>query len=144
MKKVYASGGVVLRKCSEMVEVLLVQKRDSGVWTLPKGHLNEGETEAEAAEREVKEETGYTVVLREKIGEIRFTYSRNGENFEEAVSFFLMDPLEEGKKEEEEEIVNVSWFSLPQALAVMQYDSEKKMVLKGGEILQKGQDKEKS
>ncbi|MCX7667757.1 MAG: NUDIX domain-containing protein [Atribacterota bacterium] len=144
MKKVYSSGGVVLRKHGETVEVLLVQKRDSGVWTLPKGHLDDGETEAAAAEREVQEETGYRVFLRERIGEIRFTYRRNGEDFEEIASFFLMDPVEHGKRKEEQEIGKVSWFSLSQALMVMQYDNEKKMVIKGGEMFQKCWEKEKS
>lgn len=137
LRRVYSSGGVVLRKRGETVEVLLVQKRDSGVWTLPKGHLDDGETEAEAAEREVHEETGYKVSLREKIGEIQFTYRRNGECFEEIASFFLMDPVEAGRKEEEQEIGEVSWFSLPQALTVMQYENEKKIVIKGGEMFQK-------
>ncbi|MGC8778516.1 MAG: NUDIX hydrolase [Candidatus Caldatribacteriaceae bacterium] len=144
MKQVYSSGGVVLRKNNGVIEVLLVQKRDSGVWTLPKGHLDQGETEVEAALREVREETGYRVMLREKIGEIQFTYWRNAEEFEEVASFFLMEPMEEGKKEEEKEIGKVSWFALPGALAVMQYDNEKQLVVKGGEIFEKRRKVEKS
>lgn len=117
--------------------MLLVQKKDSGIWTLPKGHLEEGETELQAAAREVREETGYWVVTREKIGEIRFNYWRNGQEFEETVSFFLMEPQKEGEKTETHEIGRVAWFPLLEALTVMRYDDEKLMVSKGGEIAQK-------
>ncbi|MGQ9472679.1 MAG: NUDIX hydrolase [Candidatus Caldatribacteriaceae bacterium] len=137
IRKVCASGGVILRKRGGNLEVLLVQKKDSKIWTLPKGHLEKGETELQAALREVQEETGYRVVAHEKIGEIRFTYWRNGQELEETVSFFLMEPQEEGEKTEIHEIERIAWFPLLEALAVMRYDNEKRMVTQGGEIAQK-------
>ena len=131
MKKVYSSGGIVFRKNNGIVEVLLVQKRDSGVWTLPKGHLDDDENEVEAAVREVREETGYRVIAHKKVGEICFTYRSNGQEFEETASFFLMEPVGEGEREEEKEISAASWFSVPAALQTMQYDNEKKLLIEG-------------
>ncbi len=128
MNRVYSSGGVVLRKSEEKLYLLLVRKKDSGVWTLPKGHLDEGETEREAAVREVEEETGYTVIIGERVGEIHFTYTKNGQPFEEIASLFLMQPLRCGRREATQEISDAQWFSIDEALRVMTYENEKNIV----------------
>lgn len=53
--RTHSAGGIVI---GDGGTVALVQSRSSGFWTLPKGHVDEGETDEEAARREIMEEAG--------------------------------------------------------------------------------------
>jgi 8-oxo-dGTP pyrophosphatase MutT (NUDIX family) len=77
------AGGVVVRDSPSGPLYLIVEaRREPGVWVLPKGHINDGETPEEAAVREVEEEAGCHATIVEPIGAIRFGDTR--------VAFFLM------------------------------------------------------
>lgn len=67
------AGGVVVRKDADALRFLLVEaKRNPGNWIFPKGHVEPGESEAEAAVREVREEAGVAGEVLEPIGTISF------------------------------------------------------------------------
>jgi len=76
MKKTITAGGVVLNTKGE---ILIVAQRNN-VWSLPKGHIDEGETELEAAVREIYEESGINKVeLIKKLGVYdRYKISKEG------------------------------------------------------------------
>src|ERR1700744_3042763 len=64
---VVAAGGIVLRQAKlPLIAVVRLRKRNE--WVLPKGKLDDGETPRDAAEREVNEETGHDVIMREFLG----------------------------------------------------------------------------
>ena len=68
----YSSGGVVYRKVGDNdYEVALVYRKRHDDWSLPKGHIEEGETREETALREVKEETGLDARIVEPLGEVQ-------------------------------------------------------------------------
>ena len=56
--------------------LLVTARRSPGEWVLPKGHIEKGETAAEAAVREVLEESGVTAVARERIGDLKYNTPR--------------------------------------------------------------------
>lgn len=65
--RIRSAGGIVL---GDGGTVVLVQSRASGFWTFPKGHVDEGETDEEAARREIEEESGLTdLELLDDLGE---------------------------------------------------------------------------
>ena len=135
--KVYSSGGLVVRKNNGEWQILLVKKSDLGLWTLPKGHKEKEEREEETACREVEEETGYKVKLGPRVGDISFSYVRDHQVFREIASFFLMEVVGKGEKEQEGEIEEVKWFSLEEALQVLSYDNEKSLIGKALELLER-------
>src|SRR2546423_1770815 len=87
-----SAGGAVVRDAD--VIVVIPVKRDAQhrrVLVLPKGHLDEGETEEAAAIREVTEETGVIAELIDKLGDVEYSYERRGRRREKRVAFYLFE-----------------------------------------------------
>ena len=67
------AGGVVFRGAGDEVEFLVVQARDNPTqWVFPKGHIEPGETAAETARREVREEAGVSAEILGEAGSYEF------------------------------------------------------------------------
>jgi len=80
VRREFSAGGVLIKNGS----VLLI-KNPAGVWTFPKGLVEERETPEEAAVREVLEETGIKGEIVDEIGEISYWYQLHGEIFRKAL-----------------------------------------------------------
>ena len=74
----FSAGGVVVRSMRGRPFVAVVRVRDE-ILALPKGHPDGDESPAEAAQREVREETGLEAELVERLGDVRYWYTRGGE-----------------------------------------------------------------
>lgn len=117
--KEYSAGGVVYRKLQGRVEVLLIHDR-FGKTTLPKGHLEDGETEKEAAVREVEEETGIAAeIVGDPLGIISFQFDVPGKGtITKEVTYYLMRAVSGETKPQVEEIRDVFWYSLDEATQI--------------------------
>ncbi len=69
---VRAAGGLVLQGDAEAVEIAIVHRPKYSDWSLPKGKLDPGETEEQAALREVEEETGFRCRLGRPLGVVEY------------------------------------------------------------------------
>src|SRR6266700_302854 len=70
------AGGIVFRRGKDGTEILLIADSKSR-WTIPKGHIEEGETPRQTAEREIQEETGLQKMnMMDWLGKINFRYRR--------------------------------------------------------------------
>jgi 8-oxo-dGTP pyrophosphatase MutT (NUDIX family) len=110
-----------------------------GVWALPKGLIGDGEKPAEAALREVEEETGIRGRLDSKLGDIRYVYTWEGERVFKVVSFFLVryssGRLGVIQPEFEHEIAEVRWLPLADAPRLLAYGGERDMAAKAIDAL---------
>ena len=106
------------------------------VWALPKGHLDAGESAAETAMREVREETGVEGTLVEKLGDIRYVYTANwderkGERIFKVVSFFLLRAgrgrIGEIDDAMRVEVAEARWLPLDEAPRLLAYGGERDM-----------------
>ena len=125
----FTAGGVVFRREGEKIEILMIQDR-VGRWTIPKGHVEEGERLEQTAIREVGEETGLTTVkIREKLDKIHFFYRKEGKLIFMTTYVFLMEAYGDTNKlvpENSEGIADVKWFDHEEALKLIEYrDTEK-------------------
>ena len=133
-----SAGGVLIRSGSSGPEVLLASRRTRRgelVWGLPKGLVEEGEAEEEAALREVREETGYSGSIREPLGEVSYWFVWDGERIRKTVHFFLMDDSGEAPGDRDHEMEEVRWFALEEAPRVAGFKSEKDILRKAAEAL---------
>ena len=125
----FSAGGVVVRDGRCIVIVPTRRAADgSRVLALPKGHPDGSESAADAALREVREETGVDAALVEKLGDIRYWYMRGGRRIAKVVSFFLLDYVAGELDDHDHEVEHAEWMPLEQAARQLTYKGERDMV----------------
>lgn len=133
-----SAGGVVYRKKGEELHVLLIEDRYTR-WTLPKGKLESGETEEQAAIREILEETGIRGRIVEPLDVITYQYyhPKHGQ-IDKEVHYYLVESLEGELEAQLSEINTVRWFHPLEAWSTQLqggYDNNDAIVKKGLERL---------
>jgi 8-oxo-dGTP pyrophosphatase MutT (NUDIX family) len=131
-----SAGGVVVRDRSCVVIVPTRRAADGRkVLALPKGHVDPGETPAEAALREVREEGGVDATLREELGEVRYFYTRAGRRIAKVVRFFLLEYAGGSPEDHDNEVEVARWMPLDEAVTALTYEGEREMAARARERL---------
>lgn len=127
------AGGIVYRKKNAKdVEILLIQDAKNR-WTIPKGHIEEGEQAKETAAREIKEETGLEKLrVLNWLGKINFRYRRQQSLVLMTTEIFLVEALGDTDKLKPEDWMNgIAWFPSQEALDKIEYEDIGKIILLG-------------
>ena len=141
MEREFSAGGVLVRmiRGRPMVAAIRPQGRER-VWALPKGRIDEGETPAETAVREVREETGVEGRLVEKLGDVRYVYTaswKGGVRIFKVVSFFLLRAgrgrIGEIEEDMRIEVAEARWLPLEEAPRLLTHQGEREMAAKAWE-----------
>jgi 8-oxo-dGTP pyrophosphatase MutT (NUDIX family) len=125
-------GGVVVRGDDVMVIVPRGRRRVLG---LPKGGPNPGETPEETAGREVREETGVTATVRERLGQVDYTYRRGGRPIAKTVHFYLCEYEDGDTADHDHEVEDARWMPLADARRRLTYPGERAMIARALSIL---------
>jgi 8-oxo-dGTP pyrophosphatase MutT (NUDIX family) len=126
MIREFSAGGVVVRRFRGRPFVAVVRVRDD-VLALPKGHPDGRESAADAARREVREETGLEAELVEKLGDIRYWYVRDAQRVMKIVSFFLFRYVSGSVADHDQEVEEAAWIPLEEAPERLAYQGERDM-----------------
>ena len=128
-----SAGGLVVDTTGKLG--LLIGRRDqkdtSGkriLWSLPKGHIEEGETPEEAALREVHEETGIESIIEKSLGVIDFWFMAGGKRIHKTVHHYLFRESGGFLAPQETEVDEVAWFPLSEIVERLAYPDEKKLI----------------
>jgi 8-oxo-dGTP pyrophosphatase MutT (NUDIX family) len=124
---VEAAGCVVWRRTSDdHVEVVLVHRPPPhDDWSLPKGKLDRGESHAEAAVREVHEETGFRGELGPGLGEVRYDLPAGGHKH---VRFWAMEALSDDGWSPGDEIDGLRWVRADRAAGELTWSSDREVL----------------
>lgn len=128
MQKETSYGIIPLQKKNNKWEVLLVQPHQ-GWWGIPKGHADPGETEQEAAERELNEETGLHVAkyLRQEPILERYRFFLRKQFIDKTVIYFLAEVTGHVTLQAEE-LKSSQWLPLEQAIDLATYKETKRVL----------------
>jgi 8-oxo-dGTP pyrophosphatase MutT (NUDIX family) len=124
----FSAGGLVVRRMRGRPFIAAVRVKEGTVLALPKGHIEPGESGAETAVREVREETGIDSRLVEKLDDIRYWYTRDDARVLKVVSFFLLAYRSGSLRDyQREEVDGAEWIPLEEAPERLAYRGEKQM-----------------
>jgi 8-oxo-dGTP pyrophosphatase MutT (NUDIX family) len=135
VQREFSAGGVLVRTIRGRPMLAAIRPRGrEKVWALPKGRIDDGESAAETAVREVREETGVEGRVVEKLGDVRYVYTWDGERIFKVVSFFLLragrgriGAIEEAMRIE---VAEARWLPLAEAPRLLTYGGESEMAAK--------------
>ena len=153
--RAFSAGGVVFRLISSdsnetkdtsnqwrnaqysnmSVEVALVGRSHSGMWALPKGTPESGETLEQVAVREVQEETGLEVRMIAYIGNVSYSFIHDKIRFQKQVRHFLFEAIGGDTSLHDAEYDRVEWFTIPEALRRLTYQNEVNILSQAEDIL---------
>jgi 8-oxo-dGTP pyrophosphatase MutT (NUDIX family) len=124
------AGGIVFRHGEKGVEILLIQDAKDR-WTIPKGHIEEGETAQQTAKREIGEEAGLSDVdVLGWLGKIHFRYRRIDKLVLMTTQIYLVRAKGDTDAIKKEEWMNgIKWFGFHDALDAIEYEDIGKLML---------------
>ena len=118
-------GGVAVRGDEVLVIVPRGRRRVLG---LPKGGMDPGETPEQTAAREVREETGITVTVGERLGQVDYTYRRGGRPIAKTVHFYLCTFEAGDTADHDHEVEDAIWMPLEDARRRLSYPGERRII----------------
>ncbi len=142
-----SAGGVVYRETEDVepeVILILVPYSHGETWTLPKGHVEKGETPEQAAEREVEEETGITAEVEAPLDTVDYWFfSRHRERLRrihKKVHQFLLRSTGGDVSRHNDEVLEARWVPISKAEEMLLFDGDKKVLAKAKELLSSGEE----
>jgi 8-oxo-dGTP pyrophosphatase MutT (NUDIX family) len=134
LEREFSAGGVLVKRIKGRPHLAAIrpQGKTAGLWALPKGNLDPGEGPAQTAVREVREETGVGGTVVEKLGDVKYTYTRrNGVRVFKVVSFYLLTAGRGRIGDIDErmriEVAEARWLPLDEAPRLLAYGGERQM-----------------
>ncbi len=155
VQRAFSAGGVIFRASSAApvgsgakfaedavfqpaeIEVVLVGRSHSGIWALPKGTPDQGETIEQVALREVREETGLETRILASIGSAHYSFIHNNIRYKKEVRYFLMEPLGGDTSLHDAEYDEVRWFPLPEAHQRLSYESDSQILHRAEDLIRR-------
>jgi len=138
VERAVSAGGVVVQEGTAGPEVVICGRDSDGVWGLPKGTLDEGESLEQAAVREVSEETGLRVKIVKKIGVVEYWFAWEGVRIHKWVHHYLMRTTGGNISDHDEEYDRVEWLPVEEALRTLTFENDKRMVRLAAAELKEG------
>ncbi|HNT30249.1 MAG TPA: NUDIX hydrolase [bacterium] len=127
--KEHSAGGIVYQQQDGMIQVAIIYREYHHDWTLPKGHLEEGETAEQAALREVNEEAGLICEIIAHIGHSVYRFrNKHKQLIEKRVDYYLMKLLKDEQRIQLEEIDTVIWLPFMEAVKKLSFKRDRELV----------------
>jgi 8-oxo-dGTP pyrophosphatase MutT (NUDIX family) len=136
MRREFSAGGLLVRQLRGewVVAAIRPAGKPDGLWALPKGRIDAGESGEATAVREVEEETGARGRSLGKLGDVKYWFNWRGERIFKVVSFFLLryegGRLGDISEAFRHEVADVRWLALAEAPRLLAYRGEKEMAEK--------------
>ena len=144
MRSETSAGGFVYRGRGDACMVLVGGRRRPPrgrlTWGLPKGHVERGETLAETAVREVREETGIDAAIERVLGDIRYVFTKrpgtpDAARVRKRVRYYLMRRTAGRFADRDDELDEVRWVPLDEAVRLLTFANERRIARRAMALL---------
>ena len=136
--EVSAGGLVISQDRTQGLLIGRIDQKDAArarlLWSLPKGHIETGETPEQAAIREVMEETGIESAIERELGIIDFWFMAGGKRIHKTVHHYLFRETGGLLAPQVSEVDEVAWFPLAEIIERLAYPDEKKLIGRSGDL----------
>ena len=126
-----SAGGLVIDFGRDPISAVIIgryDRRGRMVWSLPKGHIEAGETREETAAREIAEETGIEGKVLAELGTIDFTFVAEGRRIHKTVHHFILERTGGSVSTEDVEVADVAWVAVADVQARLTYADERRLM----------------
>lgn len=137
----FSAGGLVINIVSGEYCAAIISRRNRAgrlEWCLPKGHLEGAETAAEAAVREISEETGITGIIRQPLGTIDYWFTGEGRRIHKVVHHYLLE-MTGGDltvdNDPDQEAEDVAWLPTHDLSTLLAYPNERRLAAQAHSLL---------
>lgn len=136
-----SAGGLVISGLDgprEFLRAALIGRTDRRgrlLWSLPKGHIEQGESAEETAMREVREETGISGSVLASLGSIEYWFVTEGRRIHKTVHHYLMRALGGELSDSDVEVTEVAWVPLSELESKLAYADERKLAELAGQLI---------
>ncbi|MBF6356753.1 NUDIX hydrolase [Nocardia higoensis] len=128
-----SAGGLVVdgldgpseQRCAALIG--RTDRRGRLLWSLPKGHIEQGETAEQTAIREVAEETGIQGVVVAELGDIDYWFVTEGRRVHKTVHHFLLRSVGGELSDADVEVTQVAWVPLTELNSRLAYADERRL-----------------
>jgi ADP-ribose pyrophosphatase YjhB (NUDIX family) len=134
----FSAGGLVVDLDGDIPRGALIARTDKLgrlLWSLPKGHIESGETAEQAAVREVEEETGISGEILGELGTIDFWFVADGRRIHKTVQHYLLRATGGELSDADIEVTAVAWVPLSEIRDQLAYPDERGLVDTAGRLL---------
>jgi len=135
-----SAGGLVVRTEDGTASGALIGRLDRRGrlrWSLPKGHVEHGETHEQAAIREVEEETGISGRITARLGSVEYSFIAQGRRIHKRVHHYLMEAVAGELSDADVEVTEVAWVPLRDLPARLAYADERRLAEVADELIDK-------
>jgi ADP-ribose pyrophosphatase YjhB (NUDIX family) len=133
-----SAGGLVVERGPHGLQAALIGRLDRRgrlLWSLPKGHIEEGETPQDTAVREVAEETGILGRIIGELGVIDFWFVIDDRRIHKTVHHYLLLAESGELSDEDVEVTEVAWVPLDEVPGRLAYDDERQLLQRATALL---------
>lgn len=130
-----AGGLVVDRPAQQAALIGRLDRRGTLLWSLPKGHLEVGETAEQAAVREIREETGIVGAVLRELGAIDYWFVVENRRVHKTVHHFLLEAVGGELSDEDREVTEVAWVPLGELERLLAYTDERRLARRAVRLL---------
>jgi 8-oxo-dGTP pyrophosphatase MutT (NUDIX family) len=136
-----SAGGFVISKTDPSLVALMARFNRGGKleWCIPKGHLEEGETNEQAALREVFEETGLEAKIITSLGEVSYQFIQSGVRINKTVHVYLMEQTGgelSFDKDPHKEASELEWVQVSELLTRLSHSNERRIARMAVELIE--------
>lgn len=134
-----SAGGLVLTRDGAGWQAALIARHDRRgriVWSLPKGHLESGETPEQAAVREVEEETGIFSKVVAPLGTIDFWFVMDGRRIHKTVHHYVLRAISGELSADDIEVSDVQWVAIDEVPSRLSYSDERELMQRVPDLLE--------